>query len=333
MKASFCRSFGIEHPVVLAPMAGVVSDSLVAAVSNAGGLGMAPLWHVSVSDLRKSVRSIKQMTDKPFGVNLNMEFPSMEHLDACLEEGVGIISLFWQPPGEFLAHAQLGGAKVIYSAGDAADARAAVDIGADAICAQGWEAGGHVRGKVGSMALIPAIVDAVGDVPVLAAGGIADGRGLAAALSLGASAAWIGTRFLAAAEANVHPDYLSHLLAASENDTAHFDDLFDLGWPDAPHRALKNSTSRMWEESGCPPLGQRPGEGDVIASTGQGVDVLRYQSKSPSSDLTGNIEAVSMWAGQGVSLVREVQSAGDIVRDILKEAKLTLERLHEDQSY
>lgn len=327
MRTDFCKSFGIEYPVVLAPMAGVVSDDLVAAVSNAGGLGLAALWHVSVDELRKSVRTIKQLTDKPFGVNLNMEFPSMEHLDACLEEGVDVISLFWKAPGGFLAHAQSGGAKVIYSAGDAADAKVAADLGADAICAQGWEAGGHVRGTVGSMALIPAIVDAVGDVPVVAAGGIADGRGLAAALSLGASAVWVGTRFLAASEANVHPDYLTRLLASSENDTAHFDNLFDIGWPNAPHRALKNSTSQMWEDAGKPDFGQRPGEGDVIASSATGGDVLRYQSKSPSADLTGNVEAVSMWAGQGVSMVKEVQPARDIVRDIVDEAKVALERI------
>ena len=327
MRTDFCKSFGIEYPVVLAPMAGVVSDDLVAAVSNAGGLGLAALWHVSVDELRKSVRTIKQLTDKPFGVNLNMEFPSMEHLDACLEEGVDVISLFWKAPGEFLAHAQSGGAKVIYSAGDAADAKVAADLGADAICAQGWEAGGHVRGTVGSMALIPAIVDAVGDVPVVAAGGIADGRGLAAALSLGASAVWVGTRFLAASEANVHPDYLTRLLASSENDTAHFDNLFDIGWPNAPHRALKNSTSHMWEDAGKPDFGQRPGEGDVIASSATGGDVLRDQSKSPSADLTGNVEAVSMWAGQGVSMVKEVQPARDIVRDIVDEAKVALERI------
>ncbi len=327
MNTKFCETFGIEHPVVLAPMAGVVSDALVAAVSNAGGLGLAPLWHVSVDDLRTSVRKIKQLTDKPFGVNLNMDFPSIEHLDACLEEGVEIISLFWQPPGEFLARAQSGGAKVIYSAGDAADAKAAVELGADAVCAQGWEAGGHVRGTVGSMALIPAIVDAVGDVPVVAAGGIADGRGLAAALALGASGVWVGTRFLAASEANVHPDYLSRLLAASENDTAHFDDLFDIGWPDAPHRALVNSTSKMWEDAGRPPLGHRPGEGDVVASTSAGKDVLRYQSKTPSTDLTGNIEAVSMWAGQGVSMVKKVQSASEIVLEIVNDAEKTFQRV------
>lgn len=327
MSTEFCDTFGVEHPVVLAPMAGVVSDALVAAVSNAGGLGLAPLWHVSTDDLRTSVRNIKQLTDKPFGVNLNMDFPSMEHLDACLEEGIEIISLFWQPPGEFLARAQSGGAKVIYSAGDAADAKAAADLGADAICAQGWEAGGHVRGTVGSMALIPAVVDAVGDIPVVAAGGIADGRGLAAALSLGASAIWVGTRFLAASEANVHPEYLSHILAASENDTAHFDDLFDIGWPDAPHRTLKNSTTKMWEESGRLPLGQRPGEGDVVASTSSGGDVLRYQSKSPSDDLTGNIEAISMWAGQGVSMVKEVQSASDIVLELVNGAEAAVKRI------
>lgn len=327
MKTRFCKVFAIEYPVVLAPMAGAVSDALVAAVSNAGGLGLAPLWHVSADELRLSVRNIKQLTDKPFGVNLNMDFPSMEHLDACLEEGVEVISLFWQPRREFIARAKSGGAKVIYSAGDAADAKSASELGADAICAQGWEAGGHVRGAVGSMALIPAVVDAVGDVPVVAAGGIADGRGLAAALSLGASAVWVGTRFLASSEANVHPDYLSHIMAASENDTAHFENLFDIGWPDAPHRVLKNSTTKMWEDSGCLPLGQRPGEGDVVAFTSGGSEVLRYQSKTPSADLNGDIEAISMWAGQGVSMVKEVQCANEIVLDIVKQAEDTLQSI------
>ncbi|MEP3278685.1 MAG: nitronate monooxygenase, partial [Stappiaceae bacterium] len=267
MRTSACDLFEIDHPVVLAPMAGAVTPELVAAVSNAGGMGLAPLWHVDAETLRQSVRKIKSLTDKPFGVNLNMAFPSRDHLDACLEERVPVISLFWEPPGDFLEQAKSGGAKVIYSAGNAADAKAAVERGVDAICAQGVEAGGHVRGTVGTMALVPAVVDAVGDVPVLAAGGIADGRGLAASLALGASGAWIGTRFLAAKEASVHPDYLSRLIAASENDTAHFDNLFDLGWPEAPHRVLKNSTVAMWEAAGCPPAGQRPGEGDVLAKS------------------------------------------------------------------
>lgn len=326
MKTDFCKLFGVAYPIVLAPMAGVVSERLVAEVSNAGGLGLAPLWHVSANQLRTSVKDIKRLTDKPFGVNLNMEFPSLDHLNVCLDEGVEVISLFWQPPGEFLQRAKDGGAKVIYSAGNATDAKAAVEQGADAICAQGWEAGGHVRGTVGSMALIPAVADAVGDVPVIAAGGIADGRGLAAALTLGASAAWIGTRFLAAKEALTHPDYLAALLDASEDDTEHYNDLYDIGWPAAPHRALKNKTSRMWHDAGRPRLGTRPGEGDVLAKTKTGADVLRYQSKTPSTYIEGNITELSMWSGQGVSLVKDVQPARDIVHQILDETKEILQR-------
>ncbi len=325
MKTAFCKLFGVEHPIVLAPMAGVVSEALVAEVSNAGGLGLAPLWHVSPDQLRASVKEIKRLTDKPFGVNLNMDFPSLDHLNACLDEGVEVISLFWQPPGDFLRRAKEGGAKVIYSAGHAADAKAAENAGADAICAQGWEAGGHVRGTVGSMALIPAVADAVEAAPVIATGGIADGRGLAAAMALGASAAWIGTRFLASKEALTHPEYLAALLAASENDTEHYDDLYDIGWPDAPHRTLKNKTSRMWHDAGRPKLGSRPGEGDVLAKTTAGAAVLRYQSKTPSTDVEGDITELSMWSGQGVSLVREVKPARDIVQEIVDEAKSVLQ--------
>lgn len=321
MADGFCARFGVTQPIVLAPMAGAVLPELVSAVSNAGGLGLAPLWHVDVDELRKSVSRIKELTDKPFGVNLNMENPSEAHLDACLEAEVPIISFFWQQPGDFVARAHAGGAKVIFTAGDADSARAAADLGVDAICAQGWEAGGHVRGTVATMALVPAIVDAVGDTPVIAAGGIADGRGLAAAIALGASAAWIGTRFLAAKEACVHPEYLEKLLASSENDTAHFDNLFNIGWPDAPHRVLKNSTTAMWEDGGRPPVGKRPGEGDVLANSTRTGNVLRYQSKSPEAELTGNIEAISMWSGQGVSLVRKVQPAAEIVHEIVKEAR------------
>jgi NAD(P)H-dependent flavin oxidoreductase YrpB (nitropropane dioxygenase family) len=234
---------------------------------------------------------------------------------------VGVISLFWGDTGDFVARAKARGGRVVVTVSTAARAREAVALGADAVCAQGWEAGGHVEGSVATMALVPAVVDAVGDVPVIAAGGIADGRGLAAALALGASAAWIGTRFLASNEASVHPDYLSRLLAASEDDTGHYDDLYDLGWPNAPHRALKNSTSAMWEGAGKPPLGRRPGEGDVLAHCPGRGDVDRYRSTSPSTTFTGQIEALSLWAGQGVGLVRKVQPAAEIVDEIVDEAR------------
>lgn len=320
MTTNFCRKFNIDHPVVLAPMGVVSPPELVAAVSNAGGLGLAPIWYLDADAIKSEVRRLRGLTDKPFGVNLNMDFLSEAQMEACLEENVRIISLFWGETGDFVSRAKAGGAKVIVTANSAASAREAVAGGADAICAQGWEAGGHVEGTVSTMALVPAIVDAVGDVPVIAAGGIADGRGLAAALALGASAAWIGTRFLAAEEASVHPDYLAKLLAASEDDTGYYENLYDVSWPNAPHRTLKNTTSAMWEATGKPSPGQRPGEGDVLAHRPDGGDIVRYQSVSPHAGIDGSVEALSMWSGQGVGLVTRVQPAAEIVREIVDQA-------------
>ncbi|MEX0283133.1 MAG: NAD(P)H-dependent flavin oxidoreductase [Paracoccaceae bacterium] len=321
MPNTFCNSFGLSIPIVQAPMGGATPPELVAAVSNAGGLGLAPLWTHSPDGLRDFVRQVKTLTDRPFGVNLNMDFPNAEQLDVCLEEGVPVISIFWQMSETFIRRAKAGGAQVIFSAWDAASAVEAVSYGADAICAQGWEAGGHVRGDVSTMALVPAVVDAVGDVPVIAAGGIADGRGLAAAMALGAQAAWIGTRFLAAEEADIHPDYVARLIAANETSTGHYADLFDVTWPDAPHRVLQNSTTRAWEVAGRPPTGQRPGEGEVILRSPQGSDVVRYQSSTPKPDMEGSVEASSMWAGQGLAQVRKVQPAAEIVQEIAEEAR------------
>ncbi|HKL56363.1 MAG: NAD(P)H-dependent flavin oxidoreductase [Roseovarius sp.] len=321
MTTAFCKNFGIHHPVVLAPMGRVGPPELVAAVSNAGGLGLAPLWTDGPDLMRSQIRRIRQLTDKPFGVNLNMDFRNEDQLEVCLQEGVGIISLFWGECGDFVERAKARGAKVIITASTAASAREAVALGADAVCAQGWEAGGHVEGKVSTMALVPAVADAVGDVPVIAAGGIADGRGLAAALALGASAVWIGTRFLAAKEAPVHPVYLERLFAASGEDTEHYDDLYDLVWPNAPHRALRNSTSEIWEAAGRPPLGQRPREGEVLARRPDGVEIARYASAVAFAELEGDIEPLPLWAGQGVGLVKKVQPAAEIVREIIEQAR------------
>ena len=209
---------------------------LAAAVSNAGALGTLPLWRADLETLRGTVRKMRGLTSKPFAVNLVTEFSQQERLEVCLEEGVPIISFFWRDPGALVKRAKAGGAHVMYTVGNADDARRAVDSGVDVIVAQGWEAGGHVRGTVATLPLVPAIVDAVGDTPVIAAGGIADGRGMAAALALGAAGVWVGTRFLASEEVSIHPEYQRRILAASENDTAYCENLFDGGWANAPNR-------------------------------------------------------------------------------------------------
>lgn len=327
MKTALCARLGIEVPIVQAPMGGVGGPALAAAVSNAGGLGMLALWRAEPETLRRQIRTTRSLTQKPFGVNLNLQFPQQERLDVCLEEGVPVISFFWRDPAELVRRARDAGAIVLHTVGSAEAARRAADCGVDVIAAQGWEAGGHVRGRVATLPLIPAVVDAVTPIPVIAAGGIADGRGLAAVLALGASGAWIGTRFLASEEAAIHPHYRERLLAASEDDTVFLDELFDVGWRKAPHRVLRNKTVADWEAAGRPPSGTRPGEGEVIAASRSIGDIVRYQSYTPGADAEGDIDALSLWAGQSVGLVSQVKPAGDIVREIVAEAQTVLQKL------
>ena len=327
MKTVLCERLGIELPIIQAPMGGAVGPALAAAVSNAGGLGMLAPWRATVDLVRRQIRETRALTSRPFGVNLNLEFPQEERLAACLDEGVPVISFFWRDPSSLVPRAKAGGAIVLHTIGSAADAKRAVDCGVDIVVAQGWEAGGHVRGTVATMPLIPTVVDTVSPAPVVAAGGIADGRGLAAALALGAGGAWIGTRFLASHEATIHPRYRDRLLQANENDTVFLENLFDIHWPNAPHRVLRNQTVETWEAAGRPPSGNRPGEGEVIATARSNRQIVRYQSYTPGTDAEGDIDALSLWAGQSVGLVSKLQSAGDIVREIADEAEVILRRL------
>ncbi len=206
------------------------------------------------------------------------------------------------------------------------EARRAVDAGVDAVVAQGWEAGGHVLGQVASLPLVPVVVDAVHPVPVLAAGGIADGRGLAAVLALGAAAGWIGTRFLLATEAHVHPAYQAAIRLAAETDTV-YGVVFDGGWTDAPQRMLRNSTVRRWEAAGQPPPGARPGEGELVAMTTSGTRLLRYGDDIPTPGLTGDVEQLAMYAGQSAALVDTLQPAAVIVHTLASEATRVLAEL------
>jgi NAD(P)H-dependent flavin oxidoreductase YrpB (nitropropane dioxygenase family) len=329
MKTALCDRLGIELPIIQAPMAGAVGPRLAAAVSNAGALGMLVPWRADLDTVRRQIRETRSLTSRPFGVNLNLEFPQEERLAVCLEEHVPIISFFWRDPSSLVEPAKAGGAIVLHTVGSAADAKRAISSGVDIIVAQGWEAGGHVRGSVATMALVPAVVDAVSPVPVVAAGGIADGRGLAAVMALGAAGAWIGTRFLASREADIHDRYRERLLQAGENDTVYVDNLFDIRWPNAPHRILKNKTVEAWEAAGRPPSGKRPGEGEVIATSRSIGPIMRYQSYTPAADAEGDIDALPLWAGQSVGLVCKVQPAGDIVREIADEAKSVFQRLTE----
>jgi nitronate monooxygenase len=315
MRTPLCDLLGIEHPIVQAPMGGPAVPRLAAAVSNAGALGMLVLGRSD--DAGAPVRELRGLTQRSFGANFVLRDDQHERLDAALEAGLTIVSLFWGDPKPYVDRIHDAGALLLHTVGSAEEAKRVVATGADVVVAQGWDAGGHVWGQVGTLSLVPAVVDAVEPTPVIAAGGIGDARGVAAVLALGAQAAWVGTRFLMAEEAPVHEHYRQRLIEAAETDALWFPDLFDGGWPDAPHRALRNATIDAWESAGRPLSGSRPGEGDQIATRSDGTGIPRYASLTPLDGMDGDIDAMSLWAGQSVALARRVEPAADIVAELV----------------
>jgi nitronate monooxygenase len=298
MRTPLCDLLGIEAPVVLAPMGGAVTPRLAAAVSNVGALGMLPLTWTPPEEIATIVDQTRQQTEHPFGVNLGLAWDQRERLAASLTAGVRVVSFFWGDPSDVIGEAREADAIVFVTVGTADEGRAAAAAGADAVA----------------------------PVPVVAAGGIADGRGLAAVLALGAAGAWVGTRFLAATEAAIHPDYRRRILAAGEADTF-YGTLFDRGWPDAPHRALRNSTVDLWEQAGRPASGSRPGEDDEPASRPDGSPINRYASSTPTAAMKGDVEPLPHWAGQGVGLVTRDETAADIVQSLVTEAEAVINSL------
>lgn len=279
----------------------------------------------NLEGLRDLIRATRALTNKPFGVNFILSGEKHDFVQVCMEEGVAAISFFWGDPAPYVSRIHDGGAIVMHTVGSASEARNSVASGTDIIVAQGWEAGGHVWGTVATFALVPAVVDAVAPKPVVAAGGISDGRGLAAALALGACGAWIGTRFVASEEAWMHPEYKQRVVDATETDTV-YSSLFNGGWPDAPHRTLRNSTIERWREAGSPPSGARPGEGDVIVTI-SGRPISRYSACTPIANCVGDTEPMANYAGQGAALIKEILPAGEIVAKIASDAESVLRAL------
>ncbi len=194
------------------------------------------------------------------------------------------------------------------------------------IVAQGYEAAGMSKGQTSIMALLPEMVDAVAPIPVLAAGGIGDGRGLAAALCLGASGVSMGTRFLLSTEADAHTDYQGWLLDAGASDTIHTT-LFRGGWPpNTPVRTLPNKSLQLWEAAGRPEPGRGPGEGDVIGQTSKGTPIMRYHDDFPGAHTTGDLESMVLYAGESVGVMHEILPAAEIVQTIADQATSVLSR-------
>lgn len=315
-----CRLLGVTQPIIQAPISS--SPELVAAVSNAGGLGVIQATWLETEELIEVIAGVQRRTDRPFGANFVLSLTKDNGhalIDTALAAGVPVISTFWTDPAPVIERIHGAGALALHTVGSAEEARRVVDMGVDAVVAQGVEAGGHVWGQVGTLVLTPACVDAVPESHVIAAGGIADGRGLAAVLALGAGAAWIGTRFLLAEEHEGHPAYREAVMAARETDTV-LSTVFDEGWPDAPHRCLRNDTLEAWLAAGRPASGQRPNEGETVAYFATGEAVSRYSMFGPAAGMTGQVTSIAMYAGQGVGLTNQIQPVADIMAEMLADA-------------
>ncbi|MGW1947624.1 NAD(P)H-dependent flavin oxidoreductase [Streptomyces sp. NPDC001940] len=284
-----CRRLGVEVPIFQAPIGSAVSPELVAGVSNAGGLGMLALTWTPVEKIATVLGQVRELTERPFGANLVLDFPIADRLDACLEGGVPVISTFWGDPATCTARIHAADAFHVHAVGSPDEARHAADAGVDAVVAQGWEAGGHVRGLTATFPLVPAVVDAVSPLPVIAA------------------------------EARTHDIYRRRVVDARAEE-AQYTGCFDDGWPNAPHRSLRNSTLSSWEAAGSPPSA-RPGEGDIIARDAEDTPYLRYQDAVPLAGMTGDVDAMALYAGQSAGLVRDILPAATIVARTMAEAK------------
>ena len=288
---------GIEYPVFQGGMAWVADASLAAAVSNAGGLGLISSINTDTETVRGEIRKCKELTDKPFGVNIMLQAPNVDEIaEMVVEEGVRILTTGAGSPAKYMEAWKAAGIKVIPVVPSVALALKMQRAGADAIVAEGAESGGHV-GELHTMPLIPQIVDAV-DIPVVAAGGIADGRGAAAAFMLGAEGVQVGTRFLVAKECNVHHRYKENILKATDISTTVTGK--SLGHP---VRSLKTPFSREFARM----------ESDPTTSPD---DILAFGSGSLRKAVQEGDEYGSYMAGECAGMVRAEESAREIVEDI-----------------
>jgi nitronate monooxygenase len=312
---------GCRYPIISAGMGGPARSELAAAVSGAGGFGQLGMVRESPKLIEQEIAATRRLTNRPFAVNLipGATDPKLleDELAACFHAGVAALCFHWSVDAKAIARAKREGCLVLYQVGSAEEARQAADAGADVIIAQGVEAGGHVRSHRGLSVLVPEIADAV-QVPVAASGGIVDGRGLAAALALGADGVHCGTVFLASPESYAHDYHKQRLVAAKAGDTVHTD-LYAINWPPhAPVRVLKNSET---EAAGGELWGHRPDlrPREAIA-TEEGADLYRFSTASPLRPTSGNLEAMALYAGDGVARVDAIRPAGEIVARMMAEA-------------
>lgn len=318
----FTDLVGCHVPIQQAPMGSFARPRLAAAVATAGGMGMVVVTGESPRIIEQRLDQALEMSPGPIGANFFMPMFDPAQARATVSAAAArarVVDFFYSTPDSALIEiVHEHGALASWQVGSRAEAVAAVEAGCDLIVAQGVEAGGHVRGKISLLALLAEVLDAV-DVPVLASGGIGSGRAMAAALAAGADGVRVGTRFVAAEEAEAHPDYVEALIAAGPADTVHTE-TFSLGYPETPHRVLRSAA-----EAAQAFRGDVVGE-DFSPESGEHFPIRRFEKTTVTRHATGSIQAMSLFAGESVGGVTRVQPAGDILRELAEEAEALLRR-------
>jgi nitronate monooxygenase len=299
---AFCQLVGVSRPLQQASMTRVTTPALVAAVSNAGALGMMAVGRSPAAAVMQQLEELRALTNKPFGAGFIVRFLSRETLEAVAEQ-VKVIEFFYDWPDASLV---LPGTITGWQVGTVDEAKAAVDAGCAFVIAQGVEAGGHVRSTVPFNVLIDAVRNAV-DIPIVAAGGIGTAADVRAAFALGADAVRIGTRFLGSTEADIHPQYLDLLIQAVADD-AQYTELFAVGWPDAPQRVLASAVAAATVD-----------DPDPVGFLGDN-GLPRRGTTPPVRKTTGQIEAMALYAGRSVGALTKVQPAAEIIDELLAAA-------------
>ena len=230
------------------------------------------------------------------------------------------VTLSWGQSSQLIERAHQKGIAVGVQVGTVDGASRAINDGADIVICQGVEAGGHVQSTTPLAILLSQVVELARDVPVVAAGGVANGSDIRRVLGKGATAVMLGTRFVATTESQAHPLYKEAIVAASEADTS-YTLCFDGGWPHAAHWVLRNETLKQWESAGCPPPGSRPGEGDVVAKVSSGEDVTRYGSETPTASMTGDVMDCSLYVGTSVERITDLPNARELVLRLCDECQ------------
>ena len=308
-----CKLLNIRYPIIQGGMAWISTASLAAAVSEAGGLGIIGAGHADANWVREQIREVKSRTSRPYGVNVMLLSVHVDEImQVVLEEGVPLITTGAGNPGKYIEALKAKGTRIFPVVSSVALARRLERLAVDGLIAEGMESGGHV-GDTTTMSLVPQVVDAV-KIPVIAAGGIADGRGVVAALALGASGVQVGTRFIVAEECPAHPAYKQAIIKANDRGTV------VTGYSSGhPVRILHNRFSRKYQE-----LEKMGTSKEELEKFGQG----RY----PAAAIHGDVEEGSPMAGQAAGLIHRVEPAAFIIESMVREAEQIMERLWREQA-